>query len=223
MAILKSESFEGTPGAVITTANTSFGYVEGAPVFSSTSLHGSTAFQNGGTAPHGQIYLDSTITTGYLRAYLRLTATPPTFYFSQFLLNTAQNATLSVQSDRGLRMRSGSSTTLGETSSSFKLNLNEWYRIEWAVTSVSQQLRIYGGANLEGTTPSYDSGPISWAGTTFNRVAVGSTVNVPGAALLVDEVAVGDSWVGSVVPAPASTVFRFDGTVWVPVEITLIT
>lgn len=218
MAILASEPLEGTVGAAITTSNTSFGYVEGAPLFTSTALHGSTAMHVTGTNLHGQLWLGTSLATAYLRMYIRLPVAPPTFYLSQFLLNTSQNATLSVQTDRGLRMRDGSSTTLGEASSSLKLNLNEWYRIEWAVTSVSQQLRIFGGSNLEGITPSYDSGPISWAGTTFNRIGVGSVVNVAGAQVIADEIALGDSWVGSADPVEpvVHSRFRFNGTTWVP-------
>ena len=224
MALIAEEKFDGN-GSPLTTENTSFGYVGGTPA-RTAGLHGDGAMECTigvtATPAYGQIWLPSTTNTAYQRFYIKLGSIGTTFYMCQLFATTVQVATLSVQSDGGLRMRQGTGTTIGVTSTPLKLSTTQWTRVEWGVTGTTMQLRMFTGANLEGSKPDYDSGAIGWTAATFNRCGVGTTAAVANVNLTVDEYAVDDSaWVGSAYPQePAEPVthsrFRFNGVSWVP-------
>lgn len=228
MATVFTETFDGA-GTPLATTNTGFSYVGGAPARSVDTIHGSGSMQCIGAAgPHGQHYLAAgTVGTLYQRFYVKVASAPSTFYLSQVLATATPAATLSVQSDRGLRMRIGTSTTVGEASSTLKLSATEWTRVEWAVTPTTMQLRLFQGANVDGSTPSFDSGVLAWAGTTFNRCGVGNMVAAD-ASLIVDDYKVDSSaWVGTDYPAepPVPVVhsrFRRNGASWTPVEAVIL-
>ena len=225
MSTVFTETFDGA-GTQLSTSNTGFSYVRGAPARSTDTIHGTGSMYCTGTAgPHGQHYLAAgTIGTLYQRFYVKLgVAATGTFYLSQVLAKATPAATLSVQSDSGLRMRVGTSTTIGVASTPLKLSNTEWTRVEWMVTPTTMQLRMFQGANVDGVTPNYDSGAVTWDGTTFNRCGVGNMVSFE-ASLYVDDYKVDNSaWVGSDYPQEPPTPvvhsrFRFNGTAWAPVE-----
>lgn len=198
MAIIRSESFSVAGGVTLTTANTDFDYVSGAPPAAAGGVVDTCMSCTGTAGPHGQFYLAGTTGTMYSRFYVKLGATGTVFYMSQLFATATQIATLSVQSGGGLRMRQGTSVTLGDTESAFKLSTTEWTRVEWMVTPTHQQVKMFQGANMHGSVPDHDSGAIAWTANTFNRTGVGNTI-AAGASLLVDEYAVGDDWIGTAV------------------------
>lgn len=223
MAVLFSESFTGASGALLSTTNTVFTFVQNGPTFSTDFARGTgsmrATYTASATAPLGE-KTQTAATTGFYRFYVKLVTTGTLFYMFQTLSNTTVRAALSVDTTGGVRMRQGT-TALGTAVSTAKLSTTAWTRVEFGITPTTVQLRMYQGANLHTSTATYDSGAVTWTSPgSWDRSRIGSVLTVAGIDLLLDEFSADNAtWVG---PAADTAPVTRSGTAGFTTSSTLV-
>lgn len=181
MTVLKSETFEsqGANGTTLSTTNSIFDAL-------TQNFTVDSAIQTSGGGSHAGKVLTSTSVSALETATFTATDTPHfSFYFvadalpsanaSIGQIKTSANALLAelrFQSN-ALVLRNSGSVLIA---TGLTLTAGEKCRINWSYDNVAgkQQLQMFVGANLEGTTPDYDSGLVTTtkAGTAA-RISIG--------------------------------------------------
>lgn len=197
MARIFTEDFDtGTDGTLITTGNSAFEYVSNSPRYSAdASIVGPLGMvcSPAGTAQMGF----GNRTSVYMRAYVTYLTLGTIAWHWNIINNTPSTvATLRVNANGTIRIMPGTSGTILETSGVGRLTAGEPARLEWGIDGTTMQLRMYLGPNLHGTDPDYDTGPVTWAGATFDRSQIGD-LSSSGQGVHVDALAADDTtWVG---------------------------
>lgn len=221
MATLFSEDFEaGSAGATLTTASTAFDLIQGAPTFTSSATIGNRAMSAVTTTAgshYGRIPLGAR-TTIALRAYFYRTTNATTSEIVRVLTGTSTLALMRWYTSGNFGMVINGSlvgTGIGA------IPINTWARVEWLITNTAMQLRLFTGANLNGTTPDVQTAVITWAPAgTISSLHVGIVSGVANTDLTTDAVAVDDTtWVGPAHTPPANTPHWYydTGTAWADV------
>jgi hypothetical protein len=169
MTNIISESFQGgSNGGTINLGNTAFNsLVEPGLTFSNTAVvsgEGSLAAHMVISGGHAQ--MKSTFTarnTVFFTIFLRPTTTPSANVV--FLRAAGSGSTLGevlFTTNQSIMIRNSGSVKIAETATSY-IPLGAYIRVEWMLNTVTdkQQLRVFKGANVLGSTPDYDSGLIS--------------------------------------------------------------
>lgn len=195
-----NENFEngGSPpvvGTAISTVNSNFGAVSGAPTFSATSREGdrSGSFNVGGTA--GACYGDSealdATPTYAVDIYFRLSSMPTINTRIIGLLDGAGVAFtgLRLGSDGKLGIQDGNTVVYTSTT---VIEINKWYRLaaKWDANANTAVMKIWSGVNLLLATPTEDSGNQNYTNNTnVEKLRVGllstATTNTT---LFIDEI-----------------------------------
>lgn len=153
---------------------------------------------SGGTADFPSVVRElGTRTTLAVRAYLRM-STATTFYALQLQTEAAIRAILQINSNGSVRMRSNAAALGAAAIGTGAISNSGWTRVEWLVTPTTQQCRLFTGANVEGATPDYDTGEITWtpAGN-FDKIAAGVVSTTANVSITYDDFAVDDAtWIG---------------------------
>lgn len=228
MTVLLDERFETGPDtATIDTTNSGFTAVGG------TSTNGSRTFTS--TGPHdgalcgkftagsttgsmwGRYDLAAASSTIYLRQYVKFTgAFPSNGTGIGYLRNSGGTvlARLEVNSAGTFDIKNG--TTLQATSTT-TATLDQWCRLEWGLNAATgQELRIYVGANVEGTTPD-ETITGAFTATTGQQMLLGWGGNTANRTMYLDAVAIDNAtWVGPLVSGgtPATVAAPAAVTTW---------
>ena len=218
MASLFAELFEGgTAGTAVTTGNSNFDTVQ-ADITFQTSPAPPQGTRWAKIAPASGVtrYMQVTVTaTGvlYVRFYFRIDAAP-----------TGAVDLLATRGSNGIRQRMGITTgrlaTLqnGATNvwtSTTAIPAGDTHRAEIRIDNAAgqQQLRLFLGANRNGTTPDVDSGSRTYNQGSIDTLRFGQNNNTGLLVSYMDAVAVDNAtWVGPVVAAPAALSASFTGT-----------
>ena len=210
MATLLNALFAGANGVAINTQNSAFtNLVEAGWTFSNAqtvpsttdTVSGKQTTTTASTSIANVIVTSSTAT--YFRAYLYVAQRPAgNTTIGSLLSSTGMAAELQLTAAGAFRLRrSGDSVTIA-TSPADTAPAAGWCRIEWRYDSsaLQQELRVYSGANLHSTSPSYTSGPVTTAaGGAVVRMAIGAVTSAVMTTYW-NRVVVSDStWVGSAV------------------------
>ena len=211
MTIFTSEDFEaGTVGQPVTATGTAFDYVRNGPTYV-VGLVGDVGMRCARTTA-GDQYAQVPFTarsTLYLRMYVRRVSTGIVNDVARVLNSAAQiTGVLRVTAAGAVQMRTGS-TNLG-TASTATIPTTGAARIEWAITPTTMQARMFVGTNVHGSTPDWDSGPVTFTPlAAFDRAHVGIVSNANGVEIILDDVALGDDWPGpSQTPPPPHRPWR---------------
>lgn len=214
MASIFTEDFEsGTNGAALTTANTIFTSVDAGWTFSAASptpVHGSL---NGKVSAAAATSAVATNTfTGqpvlYRRFYVQLNSYPvgsgTIVHLALSRAAGTNQGQIRVNTAGNLVLRDGGNTAWTSTTI---LPLNQWIRIEWRldVTNHQQQIRLFTAGNVDGTTPTEDSGNATLTAPSGNtdEIRLGLANNTSTAALAYYYDAVADN--NATWPGPANT------------------
>jgi hypothetical protein len=168
------EPFEsGSNGANITTANTGFDAVSGTPpVFDTTAYQGSFAAKfssSSTTITVRRTYSGGLVSTMYHLFYVRQLANPSAaMVVAQQRASGTNRHQVRILATGELQLRNGT-TAVAQTT--LQLAANTWYRVEWKiVTGTEQRLRVFTGANIEGTTPDEEISGAANQGTGDNTL-----------------------------------------------------
>lgn len=216
MAVLFTEGFEsGTNGAALSTSNTTFGLINGAPTFTNAAaFQGSLSMAcltTAAAACAGRA--DHTATgTPWARAAFRFNAAPGgNCYLIQ--ANNASTILADVRMNTAgtISVRNGT-TAVWTSPAALDVTGTTWYQFVWQgdKTTNLQQLRVYGatGALV------LDSGSVTYSTTLdCNRTYFGSSPSVAGANFLIDYVAVADTDPGIISTVTPPTVSLPDQSV----------
>ena len=217
--LLNATNESGSNGATVTTANSPFTQFVDATgvIYSNATLlpsgaGGSMAMRTtgAGTTSASATAPITATATPFLRTYLYVSQRPTGNTAIVQLLGsngTTVRAELQLGATGTLRMRGNDFVALA-TSPADTIPLNAWCRIEWSFnhTTLKQEVRVFSGANLHGTTPSWTSGSLTTPGGTNGGTAAFVYLGViPNTAVLTatwDETKVADdTWIGPVVAA----------------------
>lgn len=210
MASLFSEGFEtGPSGAALTTTNTTFTAVTASGfsfTASPTPAVGALAATASTPTTAANRLLEKTFTAAaavYHRQYINIPANPGAAVFLGSMLSTATvRAGLRLNAAGTLTLRNN---TVAVYTSTQVLPLGVWVRIEWRVdnTAAAQELRVFSGANLHGTTPDWTSGVQTYNSGTIDKVQAGFTTAVASFTATFDAMAADDTtWVGPAATTP---------------------
>jgi len=203
MAIIKQTSFEnGIVGNKATSGTADVDTIGGGsathPQFVSDGEDGSVAIEFDATTATMYLQPASTLTEIYGRAYCKVIDSEND---NRYLL-TARNGGNRVgdvrrEGDGTVTIRDNFTAT-DSTASGF-MPLNTWVRFEWYVDQggFTQELRLYKGANLHGTTA---DDTLTGSCNDVSGVASFGTVttNATNQQFRVDAFAIGDDWIGPV-------------------------
>lgn len=173
---LFTEGFEsGTNGATLSTANTGFALINGAPIFSNAQAFNGTTLSmycnTTSTAAAGRADITASA-AAYGRVAIRLNALPGTnFYIMQANDTSTIRADFRVNPTGTLTVRNASTAVWTGTTT---LALNTWYQITWGVdqSTGQQRLRLYSATGLQ----LEDSGNVTYTPTsTVDRFYCGSS------------------------------------------------
>lgn len=172
-----TENFEGgTNGATITTANTIFDNKTGtaAVTFNNDAKEGSLSMQVAASAQDAILRADLTASsTLWLCYYIKIVSAPSTpTAITNWYSGTTKIGDIRLASDMTISLRDGSAGVWTSTA----LVANVWHRVAIKITpnnATGHRIKIYSGANLDGSTASQDSG-----NQTATAAAVSSVDNV---------------------------------------------
>jgi hypothetical protein len=164
MSSVFSEGFEnGTNGATITTTNTTYSVVSGSgtAVFdNSVAVAGAYSAKFTTTSTNTIVLKDvfsgGSTTLRYLRRYFTTNVLPAANAPQTIMrarLSTTTTAQVVLLSTGKLELKDGNTVAATSVNS---ISLNSWFRVEWSVdgtTNATQSLRIFLGANYNGSTP----------------------------------------------------------------------
>jgi hypothetical protein len=198
-----TEYFEsGASGAAISTANTAFSVCSAGATFSSaiTPPQGtSSAFFSTGATATNQFgsYNFTAPAPLFARFYVYLPALPSSIiYVASYTSGATQLGAVRINTDGTVSVRNG---VVAVYTSAKALLANRWYRMEVRVdaNASQQQLRVFSGSNLEGTTPDFDSGNLTYTGVAPTTYATGFTTAAANVSMYLDAVALAnDTWIG---------------------------
>lgn len=180
------ELFEGgTAGTACTTANTNFDFVDAGINFVATTLGDGNQAASGTVSASSQVMtyqIGSLVNEYYLDAVFRLPQlTGGPWYLFRSRADTTVRASVRVNADGTLEMRNGT-TTVGSPTSPLVV-AGQPFRLAWHLnnTGTTQELRVFTGGNLWGTSPN-PGGSISatFNTGTFDRLGVGPSLNATG-------------------------------------------
>lgn len=200
MTIYFQEDFEsGSNGAAITTSNTTFSLVNGAPTFTNSpvrskllamSVNTSTAALASGKCPLGALR-----TSVYNRFYIMSTGawSASAIFASQMLSGSTNRADLRITAG----VCSLRNSAVAVFTSAKTLLPNTWYCLEWHLDSVGalQTLTIY---DIAGNIIEASGNQTYTSGNTFDTANVGSCTSLASIALTVDAIVIADASVGPI-------------------------
>lgn len=197
MTILRTHRHDGTIGTVPTAAGEGYNVLTGAPTYVAGGVTSNACIRYA----TGTMFLQDNLTASHARLFVRNPATPTGD--TSFLRTTDATGATSLSS---IRMTSSGAITLYSTlatlvdsSAPGLITAGAWYRIEQRVSGATQEVRIYDMAavlldTLTGAAP---------AGT-VGRWLVGHAHTAQSASATdIDEVAIGDDWIGGLPTTPA--------------------
>jgi hypothetical protein len=215
MAILLEHAHEGTLGATPSAAGEGYTALSGAPTY---VAGGVTASAVSIRYAAGAMYLRDEITAEYGRMYVRSPSTPSgdTAFCTVYVAGGATTlASMRWTSSGAITIHNGL-TTLADTTAASTVAADTWYRIEPRVGGSTQEMRIY---NLAGTLLDTLSGA-AVAGTA-GRWAIGHAhAGASASATDIDQVALGDAWIGAHVEETFTHYRITAGGVLVPMRVT---
>lgn len=213
MSSIFTESFESTSnGTALSTSNTTFTTAQAGWTGKSSSPAPATGL--------GSLYAQCSVAASTARymeyaytpagvLYLRMYCYVPTaatgnvdFAAARGAGNTAARARMGTNSaGTKLIIRDNATTVYTSTAS---IPTGAWFRVEWRLDSTAgqQQLRLFLGANLHGSTPDEDSGNQSYTQGTVDTFRIGPVNNTLAGAWVMHFDAVkadNATWVGSAV------------------------
>lgn len=161
----------GAPGTALTQTNSAFTTTVSGMVFSTAALTTTVGATQSGlvTANAGQAQgvgpLSAASATVFLRFYVRVTARPAAnVTIATIRSGTTNRVEMRTTSTGGIQLRNNAATqVLAPVAETIPADTD--CRIEWAYdgTAGTQQVRIYRGANVNGSTPDYNSGSVATA------------------------------------------------------------
>ena len=162
-----------------------------------TAIRFATDGVTAGTA--GEIQLNTPLQHVTIRFYIRPGTLPPS-NTSIFILDNASATTLAglqLSTTGRLRIRNGVTLTATSTTT---IAQNQWTRIEWSYNGVAgqQSVRIFTGANLEGTVADEQITNQGAVADRVSRIIMGIPVATPSVTVDFDDLAIDtDKWVDS--------------------------
>lgn len=223
----------GTDGTAITSSNSPFDSIIPAGAWTFSSAH--VLSPGGGTlaakaSPSAQIQYLTTSTamwTGVTKLYYRFywycevmpSANSTLCFWRQFGSGTFADSPR-VLTTGVVQIRNSSSTQVAQTSSGF-VSAGNYYRFEGMidVANAQQQIKIFSGANANGTTADFDSGVVASSVGTFTacdqfQLGYNNSTTATGH---FDNMQVNDSvsgWVGPIASPASGDAKVWSGTAW---------
>ena len=186
MAVLYSESFEGTNGTALSSSNSVFTDVLNAPIFSTAvtkSGTSSVSFATTGSYSYAEL-TSASRTSAYWSFYIHPTTAPSAntaiFYVGTSHTTTDRIFQVVLNTNLTLKVQQGSSAIILGTNTSSALPLNEWSRIDISYAGGALYMDIYAGdANCDhaaGTQQPGDhvGGTLTNAAFTYMYIGVGN-------------------------------------------------
>lgn len=222
MALLTSEDFEGgTDGATVNSTNSIFTTAFGTTVtFDDTqSVTGNLSMLVDTTSSASMVGVEyGAHVVTYWRMYLHLDALPAanTYVMAMHASGTKQ-MDVRVTPTGAVTVRDGN---VAVWTSATTVAAGEWFRMEGVCDSTAgaQQVRLFTGANVHGTTPDVTSGDVAYSGTAITNGTAGAS-NSTTAKFWIDDYAVDDAnFPGPSIepPADATNTYVSVGGAWVP-------
>ena len=222
MATLFVGSFEGgSNGSAVTAVDSGFSTVSADITYTDATvvpLGGVVAAQ---VAPATSAARDLRINYAgaqsvlYRRFYMYLPTAPSSvFTFAQARGGGATRASLRMQGGGSLVVFNGGTNVFSAPNGT--IPVGQWVRVEWRLDLPAnvQQVRLFYGANLHGTTASYDTGTRTFTAGAVDQHALG-IVTAQQTTVILDAVEDNDSaWVGPIGSAPATIAVSFSDAVY---------
>lgn len=217
MASTFTEDFDGgSNGVTITAGNSGYDGFTAAtsPVFSNAQAHSGTLsalYAVSATTCSARISFSAT-GLRFFRFYIYLSSNPGgnTQVYSVYSSGT-QRGDLRITSAGKIQIRNGTTAVHTTTAS---LTLNAWNRVEWRVdnTNSQQQVRLYLGANCDGSTADEDTGNRTYNTGTFDRHIAGTHASGTLTYYIDDDAADDATWVGPAITSQDGTFTTAVGT-----------
>jgi hypothetical protein len=175
-----TETFDGIAnGVAITTSNTGFTFIDGAPVADTAlKMHGAASADMNITAAQAGLThtFSSTLSTHYVRLYVYMDSMPSAntkILTARNAGNTAQCWDCRVTNGGAVQIRNSSSSQI-QISSTGVVSTGSWWRLEAGMASGSLEVRVY--TTPESTSPAVTlSG--SFADTVASRIVAGTAAS----------------------------------------------
>lgn len=201
MATVFTETFEGgSNGNTITTGNTNYDSVSGAPTFTNSSpAVGSLAADcdaSGSTCRFDEAVDEPSVL--YRRFYFKVPELPGSnLYIATNTSGASARADMRINTNGTVSVRNGFSAVWTSTAA---VTAGQWARFEWrlSATAGTQEARLFTGAQLHGPSnnPTDSSGSVTFDAGTFTNTGVGIIQNTT-ARVFIDDVKNDDStWPG---------------------------
>lgn len=199
----------GSNGTVISSSNSLVTSSFGSPIFSNTHAHSGSLSARFQTSSSTQFLAYDSIPGSvlYVRFYFWMDALPGanTYICSGLGGGAVRRLDMRVNTSGAVAIRNLNTAVATSTTN---LTTGAWHRIEWRIdnTASQQQLRLFVGANVEGTTPDYDSGNVSYTqATDIDSLHPGLITSSTWTVYLDDFAASPDGWIGPLSSGTAHT------------------
>jgi len=200
MTIIFSEDFEGgSPGAPVTTSNTALDGVDGEPTFTDEYVvEGNLGFLTDGSSGLSRGALAHPPAAAHIQAFIYFVTVPSTntpiivWYQGRPGAGISQVGDLQYRTGGQLAIRDGYTAVWQSTA---QFTAGSWVRVQILCDAGQEhRLRLFYGANLMGTVPDEDSGPLPAGGTApIEYARFGVNTSNTGAQYAIDAVTVGDT------------------------------